>query len=279
MSNLPLSSGVCVCFESKAHLSTSAPLSGPGIRPGIRPVIHRPSGRSSRCCDLRFPAAFRPPAFASWTPCPARRDSAPIAVGLPQAPRIPAHVLRTLAGFTRSARMRPGPGWALSLPRGQRCSRAIALSVAAACRHPSAGPYSPRNRNPTRDVDLSRHQQEFPGSRPMPALPLACGRHGRVGGPWAFPQASHPTDQEPATHVTVGTGRTQTCSYVFDIRRTSSTSSLNTCDLVSQQGRSLPRPISVPGARAGAFGAPTKISVGTSSRSVRRMVDVLRDDE
>src|SRR6266498_3640881 len=142
VSNLPLSSGICVCFDSKAHLSTSAPLSGPGTTPGIRPVIRRPSGRSSQYCGLRFPAAFQLPAFASWTPCPARRDSAPIAVGLPQAPRIPAHVLRTLAGFTRSARMRPGPGWALSLPRGQRCSLAIASSVAAACRLPSAGPYS-----------------------------------------------------------------------------------------------------------------------------------------
>ena len=155
--------------------------------------------------------------------------------GRPTAgPRLPAHVLRTLAGFTRSARVRPGPGWALSLPRGQRCSLAIALSVAAACRLTSAGPYSPRNRNPTRDVDLSRHQQEFPGSRPMPVLPLTCSRHGRVGDPWVFPRASNPTDQEPATHVAVGTGRTQTCSYVFDIRRTSSTSSLITCDLASQ---------------------------------------------
>src|SRR6266487_2063570 len=46
--------------------------------------------------------------------------------------------------------------------------------------------------------------------------------------------APHLTDQEPATHVTVGTGRTQTRSYVFDIRRTSTTNSLITCDLTSQ---------------------------------------------
>jgi hypothetical protein len=32
-----------------------------------------------------------------------------------------------------------------------------------------------------------------------------------------------------------GRGRTLTRSYVFDIRRTSSTSSLTTCDLVSQE--------------------------------------------
>jgi hypothetical protein len=61
-------------------------------------------------------------------------------------------------------------------------------------------PYSP-----TRDVGVTRHQQEFPDSRPIPVLPLTCDRHGWNGGPWAFPWASHPTDQEPATHATVGT--------------------------------------------------------------------------
>jgi len=65
-----------------------------------------------------FPAAFRPPAFASWAPCPARRNSAPITVGLPPPVRIPAHLRRTLAGFTRFTRVRPGPGRRLSLPRG-----------------------------------------------------------------------------------------------------------------------------------------------------------------
>ena len=113
-----------VRFASKAHLPTSAPLSGPGTRPGIRPVIRDPSGRSP-VMRPRFPAAFRPPAFASWAPCPAR-DSAPLTVGLPQHRAYP-RTARTLAGFPRSARVRPGPGWALSLPRGRRCSPAIAL--------------------------------------------------------------------------------------------------------------------------------------------------------
>ena len=144
-------------------------------------------GRGPRYYDLRFPAAFRPPAFASWTPCPVRRSSAPITVGLPHAPRIPAHVLRTLAGFTRSAHVRPGPGRALSVPRRQRCSLAIGSSVTAACRLTSAGPYSPQYNYPTRSVCVSRHQQEFPDSRPIPVLPLTCRHHGWDGGPWAFP--------------------------------------------------------------------------------------------
>jgi len=147
--NLSLSSGVCVCFESKAHLSTSAPLSGPGIRPGIRPVITAHPGGVSGCCDLRFPAAFRPPAFASWTPCPARRDSAP-------------HCCRPTAGTTHTRACAADPGrvctfrtyetrtglGALSTPgtavfaghrlvRGRRLPPSIGRSL------------FPRNRNPT----------------------------------------------------------------------------------------------------------------------------------
>src|SRR6266581_1668853 len=191
-------------------------------------------------CGLRFPAAFRLPAFASWTPCPARRNSAPITVGLPQAPRIPAHVLRTLAGFTRSTRVRPGPGRALSVPREQRCS--VDHRVVRGRRLPPLNGRSlpPRYRYPTRDVVLTRHRQEFPVSRP-PFLPLACDRHGWDSSPWAFPQAPHPTDQEPAAHAAVGTGRTPTRSYISRTSSTSSTSSLTTCDLVSQRPRTPPR--------------------------------------
>jgi hypothetical protein len=48
-----------------------------------------------------------------------------------------------MAGFTRSTRVRPGPGRTLSLPRGRRCSLAIGSSVAAACRLATAGPCHP----------------------------------------------------------------------------------------------------------------------------------------
>ena len=84
-------------------------------------------------------------------------------------------------------------------------------------------PLSPRHSNPTRDVVITRHRQEFPDSRPIPVLPLTCDHHGWDSGPWAFPRASHPADLEPAAHVAVGTGRAQTCSYVLDISRPSST--------------------------------------------------------
>jgi hypothetical protein len=45
----------------------------------------------------------------------------------------------------------------------------------------------PRRHNPARSVNLTRHQQEFPGSRAIPVLPLTCGHHGWSSGPWAFP--------------------------------------------------------------------------------------------
>jgi hypothetical protein len=44
-----------------------------------------------------------------------------------------------------------------------------------------------RHNHPTRDVILTRHTQEFPVSRPVPVLPLACDRPGWDSGPWAFP--------------------------------------------------------------------------------------------
>ena len=46
---------------------------------------------------------------------------------------------------------------------------------------------APRHKDPTRDVSVTRHQQGFPDSRPVPVLPLTCDRHGWDGGPWAFP--------------------------------------------------------------------------------------------
>jgi hypothetical protein len=49
----------------KGSPASRQPLSGPGTRPGIRPVI-RNHRRRSRHAALRFPVAFRPPAFASW---------------------------------------------------------------------------------------------------------------------------------------------------------------------------------------------------------------------
>src|SRR5215475_8374353 len=224
-----------LCFPFKgspAHVST--PFRAGHTRPRY-PASYPPATREEfPALRPAVPAAFQPPAFASWAPCPARRSSAPITVGLPPPARIPgapaADPGRVYTFRTRETQTGPGalftPGMTVFAGhrefRGRRLPPLNGRSLA------------PRSYYPTRDVLLTRHQQEFPDSRPIPAFPFTCDRHGWIDGPWAFPRASHPTDQGPATHVTVGTGRTQTRSYVFDIRRTSSTSSLTACDLVSQ---------------------------------------------
>jgi len=124
VSNLPLGSGGSCQLMSKGSPVHVSSLPGPvcSIRyPASYP--HAIRGRT-RPYGLRLPAVFRLPAFASWTPSPAG-TSAPITVGLPP----PAPLSRTRrrthdAGFTRSAPVRPGPGRALSVPRGRRCSPA-----------------------------------------------------------------------------------------------------------------------------------------------------------
>ncbi len=39
----------------------------------------------------------------------------------------------------------------------------------------------PRRNNPARSAYMTRHQQEFPDSRPIPVLPLTCGHHSAPG--------------------------------------------------------------------------------------------------
>src|ERR1039457_1240051 len=51
----------------------------------------------------------------------------------------------------------------------------------------SGRPLTSRYNDPARDVSVTRHQQGFPDSRPVPVLPLTCDRHGWNGGPGAFP--------------------------------------------------------------------------------------------
>jgi hypothetical protein len=146
-----------------------------------------------------FPAAFRPPAFASWASCPARgfrpsydRPTAPPAGGAD-----PSGV-----SMFRTRETRPGPD-ALCTP-GTAVPARPRMHPAAACRPFNGRSLSPRYRNPSRDVFLTRHQQGFTGihpSRPFPS-PVAPGRNGN---PWALPWASHPAEQDPAAHARAGT--------------------------------------------------------------------------
>ena len=82
---------------------------------------------------------------------------------------------------------------------------------------------------------MTRHQQEFPGSRPIPVLPLTCGHPGWDSGPLGF-SVSFAPNRSGTGHARHGGDRPSTTrSYVSGISQTSSTSSLITRDLVSQR--------------------------------------------
>ena len=109
------------------------------------------------------------------------------------------------SGFSmfRTRKTRPGPG-ALSTPGTTVPARPRMNPVTAACRPFNGRSLSPRYRNPSRDVFLTRHQQGFTGihpSRPFPS-PVAPGRNGN---PRALPWAPHPAEQDPAAHARAGT--------------------------------------------------------------------------
>ena len=132
------------------------------------------------------PAAFRPPAFASWAPCPARGfrptyDRPTAQPALTRACRADPDEVSTFR--THETRTGPGvlytPGTAVFA--GRRPVRGRRLPPL------SGQPLAPRYNDPARGVSVTRHQQGFPDSRPVPVLPLTCDRHGWNGGPWAFP--------------------------------------------------------------------------------------------
>ncbi len=207
-SNLPFGSGGSGRSSSKAHLPHVSLLSQPGTRPGIRPVIRaRPPGGNGHlvpvsCClsaaGICFLGILCPP--GNW---------APLTVGLP----VPWH--RTLTGFPCSARVRCGWGRTSSIPRGRRCPHGRECSTTAACRIATALSLSPRHCIPARRVTLTRHRQGFPGSRPVPSLPLTCGPQSGQG-PLGFPMSSAPGRYRPRTSWR-GQVQTPTRSHVTGI--------------------------------------------------------------
>ena len=229
--NLPFGSGICSRFASKAHLPASAPLRAraPGSLSG-QLCEHLPGGDPAlRRSLFLLPFSRRHPLPGHPVPPGA---SAPLTIGLPPRLRIPVPARRTLARFTRSARMRPRPAGLSFTPgtavfTGRRGIRGRRLPPR------SGGPCHPGGNNPARDVIMRRHQQEFPGSGPTgpsPHLwPPWLGRR-----PLGFSVSFAPS-RSGTGHARHGGDRpSTTCSYVPGISQTSSTSSLTTCDLVSQ---------------------------------------------
>jgi hypothetical protein len=167
--NLPFGSGICSRSRLKgspAHVSALAGTSTGSLSGQL--CEHRPGGgpalrHSLSCClsaaGIRFLGTLS-----------RQRGSAPLTIGLPPRLRIPVPARRTLARFTRSARMRPRPAGRSLYPGdsgAHRPSRNPRPSPAASQRRS----LPPRRHNPARDVKVARHHQEFPGSRPTVLSP------------------------------------------------------------------------------------------------------------
>jgi hypothetical protein len=187
VSNLSLSNGICTCFRFKgppAHVCTPFRAGHQARYPASYPPTTReefPVVRSTvSCClsaagvrflgTLSYQTEFRPHCCRPTAPAAHTR-----------APTTDPGRVSTFR--TRETRTGPGalctPGTAVFTGhrhfRGRRPPPHNGWSLA------------PRHSYPTRDDLFTRHRQEFPGSRPVPVLPLACDRHGWDSSPWTFP--------------------------------------------------------------------------------------------
>ena len=184
------------------HVST---LSGPGMCPYPASYPGRPA--EGPAMMSRFPAAFRPPAFASWSSC-ARQGTGP---SLRSAYRslLPGPDPDGVATF-RAHELRPG--WVPSLPRGLRCPHGRQV-IPGRRTPPCSGPSLYPRPQPTTGGFLSRGIIKGSLSFTRPAFPWPVAP-GWSGSPRACPPGLH-TPPLPAAHAGVGTGIVGTClSYV-----------------------------------------------------------------
>jgi hypothetical protein len=164
-----------------------------------RPVI-RDDRPEETAIASRFPVAFQPPAFCFSVIRFPPRNWALLTVGLPGE-----HYRPDLDGVTAFRTHELRPGWVPSKPRGRRCpSRTEGRAQPA----PAALPrlvlstrFSPSIMRAPFYEASTRVQAIHPSG-----LPLACSTRDGTGRPWAFPEASHPPDQEPTSHAGVGPG-------------------------------------------------------------------------
>ena len=115
----------------------------PGSKTGIRASYTKTIREEFPVPQPRFPAAFRPPGICFLGTLSCQGVQPPLRSAYRTACAYPRLGCGPVAGFPRSARVRPGPGRAPSLPRERRCPLAIELSVAAACRLSAAGSCHP----------------------------------------------------------------------------------------------------------------------------------------
>ena len=132
----------------------------------------------------RFPVAFRPPAFASWSSI-ARRGTGPPS----RSAYRPPHGTGPQAGLSRSTRTSCNRGGCLLNPGDSGAHTADSSSPAATCRITAATSLNPGAASIKPRLQITRHPRRFthvhPSGLPQPVTP------GWNGHPWAILGASH----------------------------------------------------------------------------------------
>jgi len=116
----PLVLGVCRRLRLRGSPDHVSALSRPGTSPGIRPVVH--GDQLEGLAQLPwFPAAFPPPAFASWPSC-SRQGIGPSS----RSAYRPTEHGPDPDGVSTFRTHELRPGWVPSIPRGRRCAPGLA---------------------------------------------------------------------------------------------------------------------------------------------------------
>ena len=212
VSNLPIGSGVRTRFASTGSPGPRQRPFGPGTPARIRPVIREPPAEEP-VIRSRFPAAFRPPAFASWAILRPLGNCAFLTVGLPA---------RTRAGPRRGCHVPHGetrPGWVPSIPRGRWCAPGRSLTPAGTCRLPAASPCYPAAASHRRESTYHEASSRVHSRSPVRSSPRLCPPDG-TGALGLYPGLRTP--RLPTTHARAGTVHAHwTGNYVTNISRSS----------------------------------------------------------
>jgi hypothetical protein len=176
----------------------------------IRPVIQAAQSGGGWPSRSWFPAAFRPPAFASRSSV-SRRG---IGRSLRSAYRT---TVRTSTGFPRSTRTSCDRGGCLLYPGDGRCSSRLGDLPSQRLPLHRGKSLHPAQATHQAGLPITRHQRRFTQFT-RPVCPSPVTRRMERHGPWAFPRASHPTSQRPVTHVGAGPGhRARAWNYALNI--------------------------------------------------------------
>ena len=136
VSNLPFGSGVAACFPPQAHQTRVSALSGRDISPYPAGYAGATGGGAS--IRSRFPAAFRPPAFASRVILRPLGSCAFLTSGLPAGTCLPDPI-----GVVTFRMVEMRPGWVPPEPRGRWCAPDRSLDPGRHLPPSSGGPFSP----------------------------------------------------------------------------------------------------------------------------------------